>query len=201
MSCAKRVWRWLRKRNAEQVLAFSTCVLALATTGLWLDAKFSSERQLRAYVFAAPYRAFNIDNRGDAAQVYTIIGSKGSTFAHKVERSVGISLLPGPVPEKFENLGAVKREEGVLVLAPGAEGFVIQTFRPLTADELKKLMTPNGDLRLYAFGKITYDDEFGVHHKTTFCHAYFGPERLPFNGGFAYEHWQAKSCDRFNEAN
>jgi len=94
----------------------------------------------------------------------------------------------------------LKREEWVLVLAPGAEGFVIQNFHRISDDELAKLMTPNGDLRLYAFGRVTYEDAFGAHHTTTFCHSYFGPERLPFNGGFAYEYWQAKSCDRFNEA-
>lgn len=61
-------------------------------------------------------------------------------------------------------------------------------------------MTPKGELRIYAFGKITYEDAFGGRHTTTFCHAYFGPERLPFNGSFAYEFWQAKYCDRHNDA-
>jgi hypothetical protein len=61
-------------------------------------------------------------------------------------------------------------------------------------------MTPNGELRIFVFGRITYKDAFGAGHTTTFCHAYFGEERLPFNGGFAYEYWQAKSCDRHNDA-
>jgi hypothetical protein len=194
------VWRFLKAIDANQWIAIGTWVLALGTVGIFIDAKFSSERTLRAYVFAAPGRAYNIDTSGTPAQVYTIIGSKGSTFAQNVERRVGINLLPSPVPNNFADLGPLKREEGVLVLAPGANSVVVQNFRPLTAEELAKIMTPNGDLRIYAFGKITYDDAFGWSHQTTFCHAYFGRERLPFNGGFAYDDWQAKSCDRHNSA-
>ena len=173
---AKRLWLcvWKGLKNSQWI-AIGTWVLAIGTIGLWLDARSTSERQLRAYVFAAPYRAFNIDSQGAVAQVYTIVGSKGSTFARKVERSVGISILSGPVPEKFEDLGPLRREEGVFVLAPGAEGFVIQNLHVLSADELAKLMTPKGELRIYAFGKITYEDAFGGRHTTTFCHAYFGP--------------------------
>lgn len=183
----------------DQWLAIGTWALAAATAWLVIDSRFSNERQLRAYVYAAPFRAFNIDDREVAAQIYTTIGSKGATFAHDVERSVGISLLPGPTPTKFADLGPLNRLEGKLVIAPGGDGFVIQNLRPLTKDELAALMTPEGKMRLYAFGRITYKDEFGWPHWTTFCHAYFGPERSQFNTGFAYEPWQAKYCDRFNE--
>jgi hypothetical protein len=183
------------------VLAIATGFLAWATINLVWDGRETAERQLRAYVYAAPFRAFNIDASGNVAQVYTTIGSKGSTFATRVERWVGVNLLSGAVPEKFEDLGTLKREEGVMVLAPGADGFVIRNFRKLSVEELRKLMTPDGELRLYAFGKITYRDAFGEGHQTTFCHVYFGPERLPFNGGFAYESWQAKFCDLHNDAN
>ena len=185
---------------ATVFLFLATLALYCATRDLVVGAEKTAERQLRAYVYASPYRAFHIDNLGGVVQIYTIIGSKGSTFAHQVERSVGVNLLPGPVPEKFEDLGSLKREEGALVLAPGAQSFVIQNFRVITADELAKIMTPNGDLRIYAFGKITYKDAFGKPRQTTFCYAYFGPERLPFGSGFAFEHWQAKSCDRHNNA-
>jgi hypothetical protein len=181
------------------ILAFATMILAFATVGLVLDTKYSSQRQLRAYVYASPYRAFNIDDRHNIAQIYTTIGSKGSTFAHNVERSAGINLLAGPVPVRFSDLGPLKRIEGKLDIPPRGETFVIQNFRALTSNELAGLMTTEGILRLYAFGRITYTDEFGYAHSTTFCHAYFGPERLPIDGGFAYESWQAKYCDRHNE--
>src|ERR1700690_1855410 len=90
---AKHLWlcAWKGLKNSQWI-AIGTWVLAIGTIGLWLDARSTSERQLRAYVFAAPYRAFNIDSQGAVAQVYTIVGSKGSTFARKVERSVGISI-------------------------------------------------------------------------------------------------------------
>jgi hypothetical protein len=184
-----------------QFLIWLSATAAAGFTGyLAYIANDTEQRQLRAYVYASPYRAFHIDNLGGVVQVYTVIGSNGSTFAKKVERWVGISLLPGPVPEKFEDLGSLKREEGVLVLAPGAKSIVVQNFRKITEEELAKIMTANGELRIYVFGKITYEDAFGTPHQTTFCHAYFGSERLEFNGGFAYEDWQAKSCDRHNDA-
>jgi hypothetical protein len=123
-----RAWMCLKTRTVEQWLALGTWVLAAGTIGLWLDARHTSERQLRAYVFATPYRAFNIDDRGGVAQVYTTIGSKGTTFASKAERSIGASILSGPVPERFEDLGSLKRYEGVLVLAPGAEGLSFRIF-------------------------------------------------------------------------
>jgi hypothetical protein len=188
-----------RVLTPNQWIALGTWVLAAGTIWLALDAKYSSERQLRAYVYATPFRAFNIDDRQNVAQAYTTIGSKGATFAHDVERSVGISLLPGPTPAKFSDLGALNRLEGKLVIPPGADGFVIQNLRALTKDELDAITTPDGKMRLYAFGKITYKDDFGWPHWTTFCHAYFGPERSAFNAGFAYKPWQAKYCDRFNE--
>jgi hypothetical protein len=176
--------------------------LLLAAFALWqaIISRQTARRQLRAYVFARPHRAFNVDDRNVTAQVYTIIGNKGSTFAHKVERSVGICILPGPVPERFEDLGPLMREEGVLDLAPGVEGVVIRNLHPLSEDELAKVMTEEGKLRIYAFGKIIYQDAFGKRHTTTFCHAYYGQERLAFNAGFAYADWQAKYCDRHNEA-
>ncbi len=139
-----------------------------------------------AYVAAKPYRAFNIDERGLTAQVYTTISNVGATFARNVERSVGVSIRAGPVPEEFEDLGTLTREEGKMVLAPGVDGFVIRNLRPLQRDELTKLMTPEGDLKIYAFGTITYEDVFGTPHVTTFCHAYYGIERLTHEGGYAY---------------
>jgi hypothetical protein len=99
-------------------IALGTWILAFATIGLVLDTKYSSQRQLRAYVYASPYRAFNIDDRHNIAQIYTTIGSKGSTFAHNVERSTGINLLAGPVPVRFSDLGPLKRIEGKLDIPP-----------------------------------------------------------------------------------
>ncbi len=184
--------------NAAMVTAtiaiaiFALCQVRISRT--------TARTQLRAYVVAKPYRAFNIDERGITAQVYTTITNVGATFARNVQRSVGVGIRAGPVPEKFEDLGPVTREVGKIVLAPGVDGYVIRSLHALQKDELAKLMTPEGDLKIYAFGRITYEDIFGKPHVTTFCHAYYGLERLPHEGGYAFEHWQAKSCDRHNDA-
>lgn len=183
-------------------LFVATFLLFLVTQDLVHDASSTGERQIRAYVFAAPYRAYNIDDTGNVAQIYTTIGSKGVSFANELERRAGIALMSGPLPGRMEDLGVLTRHEGVLSLAPNAETFLIQNVAVLNRDQLSRLMTWTGELRLYAFGKITYKDAFGKPRQTSFCHVYYGPERLPWgNGGFGYESWQAKYCDRFNEAN
>jgi hypothetical protein len=71
------------------ILAGATIFLYLATRNLVTDAEQTAKRQL-------------LDNSGATAQIYTIIGSKGSTFARNVQRWVGINLLAGPIPERFE---------------------------------------------------------------------------------------------------
>jgi hypothetical protein len=182
------------------VMAAATIAIAIFAFYQALISRETARKQLRAYVVAKPYRAFNIDERGITAQVYTTITNVGATFARNVRRSVGVSIRAGPVPEKLEDLGPVTREEGKLVLAPGVDGYVIRSLHALQKDELAKPMTPEGDLKIYAFGRITYEDIFGKPHVTTFCHAYYGLERLPHEGGYAFEHWQAKSCDRHNDA-
>lgn len=185
------------------VTAVATAVLAFITrrlVKLGRDQSKTTRAQLRAYVYATPFRAFNVDKFGAPVQTYTTIINKGATSAHKIQRWVGINLLRGPVPENFEDLGPLKREEGTYVLPPDGQGFVIQKLRPITDGELADLMTETGDLQLYAFGKITYEDEFGNPHWTTFCHVYFGPERLDRGADrFAYESWQAKFSDHHNE--
>ena len=197
---AFQIYEMIKVYRPIQSQAIAAANQANAAIQALNDSNTSSERQLRAYVYARPYRAFHIDDKGGVAQIYTIIGSKGATFANRVERSVGIALLPGPAPERFEDLGPISKQGGSTVLAPDVDVFAIQNFRVITPAELAKLMTANGELRFYAFGKITYVDAFKKERQTTFCHEYFGPERLPFNGGYAYEHWQAKACDRHNEA-
>jgi hypothetical protein len=155
---------------------------------------------LRAYVHAVPYRAFNIDESGAPVQTYTIIVNKGATSARNVQQWGGINLFKGSVPERFEDLGDLIREEGKFVLPPDGQGFIIRALRPITKEELGALRTPTGDLRLCAFGKITYEDEFGAFHWTIYCHVYFGPERLDRgNGQYAFEQWQAKFTDYHNE--
>jgi hypothetical protein len=200
------------------IVAAFTVILALSTIGLWLSTnelwqvtkktldhtEGTAKRELRAYVFAKPYRAFNIYAGGPAgavAQTYTTVGNKGRTFAKNVQRSGGINIL-SKTPEKFEDLGPLTREEGVLVLAPDQEGFIIRNLHSLSQAELDALMTADGELRIYAYGRITYEDAFGESHTTTYCHAYYGVERARFEGigPVGYEHWQAKYADRHNEA-
>jgi hypothetical protein len=143
--------------------AMAVATIAIAIFALWqvCISRETARKQLRAYVVAKPHRAFNIDEKGIAAQVYTTITNVGATFARNVQRSVGVSIRAGPVPEKFEDLGPVTREEGKLVLAPGVDGYVNRSLHALQKDELAKLMTPEGDLKIYAFGRITYEDIFG----------------------------------------
>jgi hypothetical protein len=58
-----------------------------------------------------------------------------------------------------------------------------------------------GKKGVYVFGKIIYDDMFGIKRETGFCHVYHGTEFQTFQSGMGYEHFQTKYCEKHNYAN
>ena len=187
--------RWL--------LVVATWVLAIGTIWLVLDAKWSSQQQLRAYVYVNPREAFHIDGQG-TLQVYSVIGNSGLTPATKVERFATLDVLP---PTDFP-AQRVEREAGITVLGPRSEIALVKNWArgQLTADQTQEIK--EGTLRVYVFGKVLYDDVLGGHWEFDFCNAYFGREGFdhpeptpvdPKHTSFSYLGWQAKPCDKGNE--
>ena len=181
--------RWL--------LVVGTWALAIATIYLALDTRWSSEKQLRAYVYVNPDELYHVDGKG-VLQVYSKIGNSGQTPAVKVERFAQIEVLP-----PTENPPATKsmlREIGVTVLGPRTEIVLIKNWSggQLNPDQSRQIR--NGDLRVYVFGKVFYDDVVGGRWELHFCNAYFGSELASrADGSFGYTGWQAKPCENGNE--
>lgn len=159
----------------------------------------TARRQLRAYVYAAPSHVFHIDGKG-TLQGYVEIGNSGQTFAREVQRWVGISVFGAEVPDRKEDLGPTRREEGVLVINPSVRHIVIRNHKQLTDEEARKIRTNDGSMRIYVFGTIRYKDIYGEPHHTDFCHMYFGTEFWPHSSGPAYNSTQGKYCDKHNDA-
>jgi|SRR5271165_7064152 len=79
----------METRTEQRLLVAGTWALALVTLYLALDAHWSSEKQLQAYVYVNPREAFHIDGQ-ETLQVYSIVGNSGLTPATNVQRFAGI---------------------------------------------------------------------------------------------------------------
>lgn len=187
--------------SAVAAAAF-TGLLWKKTSQLVESGDLTAQRQLRAYVYATPGRAFHVDGKIGALQVYTFIGNSGQTFAKNVRRYAGIDVLP-PTPDPA-SIERIEQEDGVALLNPKGQMPIIKNWsrgngHP-SEEEYDKIRT--GELRVYVFGKILYDDEFGNLWETDFCNSYFGSEGIMFpvdsSLSFGYEAWQAKPCENGN---
>jgi hypothetical protein len=165
--------RPIKNLMAGQWLAIGTWILAAATIFLALDARWSSDRQIRAYLYVNPGELFHVDGKG-ALQAYSIIGNSGQTPAMKVERFAGIEVLqPTDNPTANQTMA---REAGVTVLGPRTNITLLKNWAggALTADQTEQVR--KGDLRVYVFGKVLYDDVLGSRWQVNFCNVYFGAE-------------------------
>jgi hypothetical protein len=163
----------------------------------------ANQRELRAYVYAEPGRAFHVDGSG-TLQVYTYIGNSGKSFGKQVKRYVGMEVA-APT-EDIASIAPMDREEGVLVLNPEGKIPIVKNWRDGQLNQAQYNQIQAGTLRIYVFGKITYEDVFDKKWQTDFCNAYYGPERQGFPGGdpssktqFGYESWQARPCEKGND--
>jgi hypothetical protein len=89
-----------------------------------------------------------------------------------VQRFAGIEVLP---PTDIPAQRTV-REVGSTVIGPRSEIALIKNWAhgQVSADQAQQIR--KGDLRVYVFGKIFYDDVFGYHWESDFCNAYYGNE-------------------------
>jgi hypothetical protein len=135
--------RTVETRTEQRLLVAFTAALALATFGLVADSHWSSEKQLRAYVYLNPREAFHIDGQG-MLQVYSIVGNSGLTPASNVQRFAGIEVLP---PTDIPTQRTV-REVGSTVIGPRSEIALIKNWAhgQVSADQAQQIR--KGDLRV-----------------------------------------------------
>lgn len=163
-------------------------------------AKDTAGKQLRAYVHAVPSTLYHTDGKSGALQAYVDIRNAGQTFAHNVERSVGIIVSESGVPDEVSDF--MEREPGKFVIGPGGTNTTIRNGPQLTDDQAYRIKNKDNP-RIYVIGTILYEDVWGASHKTDFCFMYFGYEDAAHptpDLGRLYLPRQGKYCDNHNKA-
>jgi hypothetical protein len=170
----------------------------LAGFGLWqvIISRNTARRQLRAYVFLDPAKAFTFVRRPSTATTVEIeihIKNLGATPAHDLVTKSWITVDVWPMPKEFAFTGPPG--EGPVsnsVVPPGGTAhFHVGTGRPFTVTELAAI--EKGDLRVYIYGSIKYKDAFNRPHWTNFCQASTALAKEGFSTAMA-------KCDRHNDA-
>lgn len=100
--------------------------------------------------------------------------NSGRTPAYKVQYFGNCDLLPVPLPSDFEfPLPEVLQDGGLGTLGP-RQNFIIGAAAPrlYSASEIAeiKLGVP---MRLYAWGRVVYEDAFGISRFVNFCQGFF----------------------------
>jgi hypothetical protein len=158
----------------EKTIAIWTIVLAFATIGLggvalWqrYDLKGSGEKQLRAYVGITPdpaYPAPTLEEIHTEGFQFHIV-NYGKTPAHNVVHEIAMGGWTEDNPILRES---TKPEKGSrFVLHPGAHSEMkIARKTPFSQQELASIRS--GELKIFVWGKIWYQDAFNQDRWTAF---------------------------------
>jgi hypothetical protein len=148
--------------NGEAVIAFFTIVLAIATILLWIvtqgilsDARRTSEKQLRAYVFLNDIRLLN----GTSIKLAGSLSNAGQTPAHNVVCIIGWAVNK-PSFDKFTE-PKVTPKDSRAVIGPHKENTIHFEIDGFTRKDLLK----TGET-IFVWAKISYEDVFGNNQKT-----------------------------------
>jgi hypothetical protein len=183
-------------RPGEWLIGFVTLLLWVSTQLLVREAKATSRRQLRAYVFLDPVKEFTFARKMSTTETIEVeihVKNLGATPAHEIVGFTWMHLDVWPLPKTFPFTGPVEGEPSAkFVLPPGAmTHYHTGSARPLTAEEMAAV--ENGDLSIYIFGRIEYKDAFNHPHWTNFCQGSTALSRDGFTTTWA-------KCDRHNDA-
>ena len=104
---------------------------------------------------------------GEKIKIGVVVANSGKTPARKFRCLTGIRILPATAPfVPYYSKTAIP--ESVGIIQPGARAILpLASFAPLTKGTVDAIK--NNQVILYAYGMISYEDIFGVPHKTTFC--------------------------------
>jgi hypothetical protein len=160
--------------GADIAIAVLTLVIALISLGLYLVAKDTARRQLRAYVFTDPDKSlasfrFAV---GEPLKAMLQIKNTGQTPAYDLVVLRGYAIEPRPIREDFDF--TIKRVgvAGQIVPAGATHYWPLSnisgdTDQPIPAEVFNAVR--NGVCDLYIFGRIEYRDAFGKQCWTNFC--------------------------------
>ncbi len=135
--------------------------------GVYKDANI---RQMRAYLTVGLGAVIKQDTATNYRfEVRMTLQNVGNTPAYKVVSNVRADVLPFPLPQDFQPPPIVDTGSGTNVVGPH-QNFVLTGIvdRMYSDDEINEIQ--NGSTkRLYIYGKITYEDAFGISRQTNFC--------------------------------
>ncbi len=161
---------WLIKLTGGLVVA--TIALAIVTTFLWIatrrlviDAKESSQRQLRAYVSVDTEHMTDSAGNTIPNRHGFVITNHGQTPAHELEHWTQLGVSEFPLKQ---GLGEPGQDRLIVktVVHPGNDRLIIEDM-PLLPEELVAIEA--GTHAWYAWGCVNYTDVFGQGHSTKFC--------------------------------
>lgn len=189
-----------REHNAtnwpEWLIALATLILAAVTAGLvfytkklWgitgvlaLEAKQSSEQQLRAYVFAKHDKPMFLDPSG-ALSVEIAIKNFGQTPANEVICHVFIGLYQYPLSVGLDPPDYTKASKSPLAPSETIKQFPTLP-RPMTGAEVEAVTARKG--AIFVWGEVMYVDIFKNQRRTRFCLYSTGEDFA--RGELAYHH-------------
>jgi hypothetical protein len=169
------------------ITAIATIFIALFTLSLWLSsekmwnatqqtlrhAQDTAARQLRAYVRVEPGSVKNLDT---VPQGFVKITNGGQTPAHNLRVAIRLVFLKsseGPFPQMLRD--KVKYAPISISLNPGQVLFpnASDDRGPLGSESIR--MIANKQARMEVFGRVDYQDAFGVDRRSVFHYLYSGP--------------------------
>jgi hypothetical protein len=197
------VTRFFRKTLDDPLAAF-TAILTIATIGLAFgvlfqikDARASSERQLRAYVFISGARVVNATEGDGPLEAHVVVKNFGQTPAYKLVNVNGFALDRYPPPptlnlvvpeEQFRMFGRSKSDLGPTQSEDARQA----VDRPPLSEEERRALA-HGALVIYVYGEIRYQDAFGRDQWTKYRLMLGGPAGVRPGGRLA-------PCEDGNEA-
>jgi hypothetical protein len=162
----------LINKTIDDPIAIFTFFLGLATFFLVLavlrqasDARVSSERQLRAYVFISSANVTSVAEGNGVMEAHVNIKNFGQTPAYKVINVNGLALDRYPPPPNLnliisnEEFSAPGRSKSDLAPTQGEGCIEVARRGPLREEERRALS--EGRLIIYVYGEIRYIDSFG----------------------------------------
>jgi hypothetical protein len=184
---------WIKP--GEWLIGGVTFLLWLSTQLLVREAKATSRRQLRAYVFLDPAKEFSFVRKPSTTATVEIeihVKNLGATPAHDLIVESWMTIDIWPMPKEFTFIGppGVGPVSKSVVPPGGLAHFHAGTAKPFTVAELAAIQ--NGDLCLYIYGSIKYKDAFNRPHWTNFCQGSTTLGKEGFRTAMA-------KCDRHND--
>ena len=153
-------------KYSDIAIIFLTAVIASATLLLFCDSKDSSERQLRAYIWAKPKKKKVDIVAGISPKVTFIVRNDGQTPGYNVRHFIDMKILPFNIKEGTLRDHDLSGAGSKFVLNPTGTSELGINPRIITAQEIADMAS--GKSVMFIWGKIIYRDAFDEIRTTRF---------------------------------